>query len=122
MSRAVRLGSNVAKRPSHRAHTPFKLGLGHTTLLSPEGSQKCNPAELLVHLNNESLRKEERKKKKAASKQKSTRRSLNSKSNFTSLFLLLHSTELNEVVTKYFIAGSFLIWHTERVLPTNAFE
>lgn len=35
------------------------------------------------------------------------------KSNFTSLFLLLHSTELNEEATEYFTVGSYLIWHTE---------
>lgn len=40
------------------AHAHFKLGLGHMTVLWPEGSQKSNPSELLVHLNNENLRNE----------------------------------------------------------------
>lgn len=102
------------------AHAHFKFGLGHATLLWPEGSQKSNPSELLVHLNNENIRNP--KIYRAANKQKSTGLSLTQKSNLTSLFLLLHSIELNEVATKYFTAGSYLIWHTESVLPTNAFE
>lgn len=48
------------KHALNRGQAHFKLRLGHTTLLWPEGSQKSNPSELLVQLKNENVRNEKK--------------------------------------------------------------